>query len=478
MGQGNITEAVIFFDQDRVVKEMMYPEFEAVLDGVVAINDFRNQLVNAAFVAIDGGLMIRSVVLFTIDFDEQGNADKDWNIPLQHLASSAGLGPDLGAGPIRLACRSQCPVSWHQSQMWDPDMSPEVNHLVNLKRAAERNSLGILVDRNYVAPVSSVVAPTLSDAPLLDDVPTLDEAFEFDLPSVAAAPAEDTKAIEHRLSKKYQAAHRNKVANLIKQQRLQITTLKNRFKEEMVQRNRHFQEQKGQLEAKLEAQSKEMEVQQRQNQTLKQTMRQQLDEFRRSREELTRQLKSIEDDEGRDLERIKAQYEAEMAQRLQAATAELQEQIEVRDVEMAYRNELDGQLQEELEELRAKVEELSVRQSEDVLGDLSQKGVVFVAYHPGVGHITIPLQDIPRYMSHTMAYVANKCFVSEEQYNLWLRHYEAPSCDARTTDGSRCGARLDRVDSPGMYVDGHSNHCEKHRGLSAVEAVRAGRSAR
>ncbi|WP_426417891.1 hypothetical protein [Aestuariirhabdus sp. LZHN29] len=480
MGQGTITEAVMFFDQNHVVKEMMYPEFEAVLDGVVTISDFRNQLVNAAFVEIDGQLMIRAAVLFTIDFDEQGNADKDWNIPLQHLVYAAGLGPDLGAGPIKLACRSQCPVSWHQAQMWDPDMSPDANHLHSLKRAAESNSLGILIDRSYVppVPVASITAPTLSEPPMLDDdVPTLDAALDFEEPAPAQA-AVDEGELENRLSKKFQAAHRNKVANLIKQQRLQIATLKNRFKEEMVQRNRLFQQQQEKLKAELESQRTEMEAQQRQNTTLKQTMKQQLDEFRRSREELTRQLQNIEHDEGQDIASLKAQYEAEMAERLQAATAELQEQVEVRDVEMAYRNELDGQMQEELEELRAKVEEYSLRQSEDVLEDLSHKGVVFVAYHPGVGHITIPLRDIPKYMNHTMSYVSGKCFVSEEIYNQWLRHYESPNCDARTADGSRCGTRLDRVDSPGMYTEGHSNHCEKHRGMSAVEVVKAARQQR
>ncbi|MCL6414720.1 hypothetical protein MIB92_03580 [Aestuariirhabdus sp. Z084] len=472
MGRETITEAVMFFDQGHVVKEMLYPEFEAVLDGVVQINDFRNLLVKSAFVEIDSTLSVRSAVLFMIDFDEQGYADKDWNIPLQHLAYSAGLGPDLGAGPIKLACRSQCPVSWHQAQMWDPEMSPDASHLVSIKRAAETNNLGILADRKPPPAPAAVAAsqPAEISPPILDQsVPILDAPL-------AADPGIESRALERRLSKQYQKEHRDKVANLIKRQRLHISTLKTRFKEELMQTNQLLQQEKQQQVKKLDALKKEMAMQSRQNETLKRTMKQQLVEFRRSREEFAQQLQDMESEEMGDIARIKAQYEDQMAQRLQAATAELQDQIEVRDVEMAYRNELDGQMQEELESLRSRVEELTLRQSDDVLEDLSHKGVVFVAYHPGVGHITIPLHDIPKYMNHTMGYVASKCFVSEEQYNQWLRHYESPNCDARTTDGSRCSVRLDRIDSPGMYVDGHSNHCDKHRGLSAVEAVKAARS--
>src|SRR3546814_11336154 len=68
-----------------------------------------------------------ALVLFFLDFDDSGLADSTWNIPLRHLAEHASAGPDMGAGPVRLACRSQCPVAWHQSQLWDPEMKPGAN---------------------------------------------------------------------------------------------------------------------------------------------------------------------------------------------------------------------------------------------------------------------------------------------------------------------------------------------------------------
>ncbi len=489
MAHGSITEAILFFDDGVVTKEMLFPEFEAVLDGVVQINDFRNKLIKSAFVQIDSHLLITSAVLFLVDFDEQGYADRDWNIPLQHLAYTAGRGPDLGAGPIKLACKSQCPVSWHQAQLWDPDLSPDNNDLAAMRRSAERNNLGILVDSSYTATpfTESAFSNPVGQMPLQDDdFPILDVPI-LDVPVLGAAEQAATEQsveqssdaynpdLQSNTSKKFDADHRDKIANLIKQQRLRISTLKLRFEQESALHEQQRNQQKEEFKGKHIDQQQELEVLKRQNQTLKSSMKTQLEEFRRSREQLTRQIKDIENDEVNDLERIKAEYETEMAERLQAATAEMQEQLEIRDVEMAYRNELDNQKEAELDELRNKVEDLTIRQSEDVLGDLSEKGVVFVAHHPGVGHITIPLRDIPRYMNHVLEYVSDKCFVPEEQYSNWLTHYESPSCDVRTTDGSRCGVRIDRVESPGIYAHGHSNHCKKHRTFSAVEAVKAAR---
>ncbi|WP_241356907.1 hypothetical protein, partial [Escherichia coli] len=106
-----------------------------------------------------------------------------------------------------------------------------------------------------------------------------------------------------------------------------------------------------------------------------------------------------------------------------AAVAGYKEQVSIRDVELAYRNELDQQLEQELAELRAERDRLAAQGPEQLLERLSGQGVVFVAYHPGAGHLTIPLQDIPRYQDNPLAYAAAKCFVSESQYRQWLDHF-------------------------------------------------------
>ena len=112
-----MVEAVMFFGDKGIRKAMFFAEFEALLDGVVNMPEFADQQLSAAYLLINPRLLIRSAVFFYLDFDEQGKADTGWNMPLRHLAERAGRGPDLGAGPIRLACRSQCPVSWHQMHM-------------------------------------------------------------------------------------------------------------------------------------------------------------------------------------------------------------------------------------------------------------------------------------------------------------------------------------------------------------------------
>ncbi|HAB06451.1 MAG TPA: hypothetical protein DCE35_14275, partial [Alcanivorax sp.] len=97
-----------------------------------------------------------------------GMADTTWNVPLRHLAEHGGPGPDMGAGPIRLACRSQCPVAWHQDQLWDPVMKPGANDFVAARDLlrSRGSKMGLEVDEDLPPPTAAV--PTLSG----EDVPT------------------------------------------------------------------------------------------------------------------------------------------------------------------------------------------------------------------------------------------------------------------------------------------------------------------
>ena len=96
---GALTEAVVFFKDDSVAKEMFFSEFEAVLDDVVGIADFAGDEVQAAFVQIEDSLKILGAVFFTISFDTRGRVTGNWNIPLRHLLDHASLvsPPTLGS---------------------------------------------------------------------------------------------------------------------------------------------------------------------------------------------------------------------------------------------------------------------------------------------------------------------------------------------------------------------------------------------
>ncbi len=148
-----VHEAVIFFEQGHAGKQMLFSEFEAVLDGVVGLSEFSGQTLRAAWLGMDAMLRIRECVLFLISFDRQGKADRRWNIPLRHLAAQAGAGPDLGAGPIRLACRSQCPVSWHADSLWDAERIQGIHPLRVIRDAIRSNKLGLRLAKTSEEPV-------------------------------------------------------------------------------------------------------------------------------------------------------------------------------------------------------------------------------------------------------------------------------------------------------------------------------------
>src|SRR5690606_37614843 len=101
--QTGIYQAVFFFDKGKIAKEMLYSEFEAVLDNVVGLPQFENRTMPAVFLKVNGQLEAVAAVFFLIHFGAGGKADPAWNIPLQQLSEAAVRGPDMGAGPIKLA---------------------------------------------------------------------------------------------------------------------------------------------------------------------------------------------------------------------------------------------------------------------------------------------------------------------------------------------------------------------------------------
>ena len=139
-----LTEAVMFFSEQGIAREMLYPEFEALLDGLVAAVDFADETVEAVFLQINHRLHVRSAVFFTIDFDLDGHINKLWNMPLRNIAEKAGRGPDMGGGPIRLACLGFCTGKAYQPNLWKPGQRGGKADLAWVKQAVTGNALGIL----------------------------------------------------------------------------------------------------------------------------------------------------------------------------------------------------------------------------------------------------------------------------------------------------------------------------------------------
>lgn len=439
-----MVEAVVFFDDRGICKQMLYPEFEALLDSVVRIPEYADRQMGLAYVLINPRLQVKATVFFYLDFDENGEADRGWNLPLRQLAERAGRGPDLGAGPIRLACRSQCPVSWHQMHLWDPSLDSGLNHLAMLRDAIKRNQLGLLVE----------------DDPALVSPERLQMAAEHQW----YAPAEATREEAERLAQAMLEEHQQKTAELLSQQQSRLSSLSQQHQEEVQRLRLSATEQLKVLQVEVKALREGLKREEEINSGLRRELDERVEGFRRGREELTAQLRSIEQ-QGRDeLEELSRRFEAEAAARIAAMTAQLQEQLAVRDVELSYRNELDRQLQKENQALRQELAALKAKSGEQsALQRLSELGVVFVVYHPGAGHLTIALQDLARYQENPMAYAAAKCFVAEPQYRQWLAHYQQPTCDSLLSNGERCALPVDRVDTPGRFVEGESNCCSRHK---------------
>ncbi|SDG77562.1 hypothetical protein SAMN05216603_103394 [Pseudomonas benzenivorans] len=447
-----MVEAVMFFsERGGVCKQMLFPEFEALLDGVVNMPEFADQQMRVAYVVINPRLLIKAAVFFYLDFDEKGAPDKGWNIPLQHLSEKAGRGPDLGAGPIRLACRSQCPVSWHQMHLWDPSLAPGQNDLILLRDAAKRNNLGLLVEDES----AQAVAP---------------ERLQMASEDKWYAP-DPSKEVADKLAEKLDQDHRLKTAQLIKQQRLRISSLSQQHEEELAKFKLASAEQHKSLQAQLQGLQQALRQQEELNASLKAQLAVQAASFQASREELSEQLRALERHGRSESDILRSQFENEVQARVAAAVVEYKEQIAIRDVELVYRNEQEAQLQQELERLRGERDELASQGGGQILERLAKLGVVFVVYHPGAGHLTIPLQDVARYRDNPMAYAAAKCFVSEEQYRQWLAHYQQPSCEAALPSGERCAIPIDRIDSPSRFAIGESNCCARHKASSRLRTV-------
>lgn len=141
-----LTEAVMFFSERGICKEMRYPEFEALLDGLMATPDFADETMEAVFLQINSRLQVRAAVFFMLDFDMDGFVNRLWNLPLRTLAEKAARGPDMGGGPIRLVCLGFTNQPQYKPYLWKPGQRGGRSDLAWIKEAVRRNALGIVGD--------------------------------------------------------------------------------------------------------------------------------------------------------------------------------------------------------------------------------------------------------------------------------------------------------------------------------------------
>jgi hypothetical protein len=426
-----IHQAVVFFDGGKLVKEMLHVEFEAVLDQVVGLPEFAGREIEACFLRINPRLQIVGCVFFLVDFDARGYVNRSWNIPLAHLLDNAGRGPDLGAGRIRLACRSQCSIPWHARQLWDPALEGPGNSFRWMQQALRRNRLGLQVE------------PEAED---IGEPPLLNAGIDGERVVPAAARAQN-----QRLQQEY----RGKLAALQEEQRLQLATFKSKAEEQLEQLHQRYQIQLNQMKEALESDRRMFMEEKRRGQDLKEKLEAQAAAFQQLRQQVQRER-------GLEQSGLHKPFEAELKARVEQASAELKEMLDMREVELFYREEQLGNLREEVTRLRQERESLINQSGDRLLQRLMESGVTFVTYQPGAEAMTIPGADMARYLDSPLAYVAEKSFVVPELYQQWLSHRELPVCAAPLDGGSICGEPVDKVERPGQFQPGSSDRCARH----------------
>ncbi|MDB6063093.1 MAG: hypothetical protein JWM78_3196 [Verrucomicrobiaceae bacterium] len=459
--QGVIHHAVIFFDGDAVVKEMLQVEFEAVLDQVVGLSEFAGREIGACFLRINQRLQIVGAVFFLVDFDLRGYVNRSWNVPLEHLLDNAGRGPDLGGGRIRLSCRSQCSIPWHSRQLWDPNLDGENNSLQKMMQALQRNRLGLAAD-------VPEMTDTVEQPPLLHTLSNIEPVESIKTKS-KEKPAETERQIVERVNLRLQQEYRHKLTALQEEQQLQLATVKSTYQQQVDQLHQHYRMQQGQFKEAIESAKNVIREEKRRNQMLKDKLDNQADEFQRTREALHQEVAhERESAQERGQQQVQQQFDIELKARVEQASAELKEMLDMREVELFYREEQLGTLREEIARLRQDRERLVGQGGDRLLQHLVENGVAFVAYQPGVEAMTIPFMDIPRYLESPLDYVAEKCTVTPQQYQEWLNHYELPVCAATKADGARCGELVEKIERPHQFLPGRSDRCAIHRDAEQI----------
>ena len=429
-----LASAVLFFSEDgNVSREMLYPEFQAILDAYVPAIELANHSYDAVYVEIDSRLRVRRTVFFLIAFTSEGFVDPGWFLPLEELARSAAKGPDLGSGSILLACKSSCPIEHYRDMLWDPDIRGGKGQFGIIKKVVEENRVGI----------------EFRDS---EDEESEDHGAKMEL----------NIQYTQQLRKEYETEFRNHMAQLLKDQRLRARMIESDKKKEIEYLKKEHNARLNEFRARIDEKDRLLEEESQRNEILKSTIDGQAEKIRGLREYFEHKLERSQGNEEEQLIALKQNFDVELAATLESETKELKELLQMREVELLYRNEQEANLHDEVSRLRKENQELVGNSGDELLSKLVEKGISFVTYQPGAGHITLPVTDVYRFKENPAAYTAEVCGVTEKQYQAWLEHYHAPICRHHDEEGKLCGENINRVNNPIDFHIGESDRCEEH----------------
>jgi len=441
----DLAGAVYFFSDGRddgspreLIRAMTYTEFEAIMNGYVPAVDLSNRELGGVYVEINNTYKIKSAVFFLVRFTSRGFIEEGWSIPLFQLAQLAAKGPNLGAGPIALACASRCPIKHLSSFLWDPDLRGGRRELRALAEAVARN--GVAIEFREPDP----------------EVKLKQQESER-----SRAIMEESISLE--LRREYDKAFRDHMAQTIRDQRLRTSTIVREHESSIAEIKQQYNARIEEYRLSLEEHKKQLELERARNHSLKETIDGQVGKIQGLREYFEVKLEQAASAEQDQLSELKDGYRVDIEVEVEAAVREYKELLQMREVEILYRNEQEAKLHQELDSLRSENHSLIENSGDHLLSSMMEKGISFVSYQPGAGHVTLPISAIPRYIESPTAYIAEHCGVSEEHYNAWLEHYHVPICRAADSAGNLCGENIGRIESPADFIYGESDCCHKHR---------------
>lgn len=147
MSKDGQQEVVMLFNAEgQIQDEMFFSAFEELLDGERSLEGYAASSTKAAYCVVGNGLNLRGAAFFLVNIDEEGAVDPTFNLPLSYLVRNAGVGPDLGQGPVRVASRAQCSVPWQAVNLWEPDNE---NGLEQIQKCLFRNKLKLQSSAGY-----------------------------------------------------------------------------------------------------------------------------------------------------------------------------------------------------------------------------------------------------------------------------------------------------------------------------------------
>lgn len=210
------------FVDGQVAAELPYEAFEQHVDRQLPIDGAPPgaSVCRAGYVIVGPELRIHGLVFFLLQIDDQGRADKNFNVPLTYLARNAGAGPDLGYGPVPMACRGSCSVPWHANNLWDPILDETANPMDALVASVARNRLEL--------------APQASEVEVPDDT-------KFDVGAQIAELSAQHTATLMDLQRKHDeelAAQRDVLEAKIHLYRQEVERLKEQLQEQLLDRDR------------------------------------------------------------------------------------------------------------------------------------------------------------------------------------------------------------------------------------------------